>query len=317
MLRYPYDFIFGQNIILIMEGKNKMESNSNIKIHELPSIQSTNVDPSDLLVIETSSDTYSIKIEEIRVLLNSDEKVNAIYNQLSVIISEMNSAISETVHLLKESIDINKSSIQSVIEYVEQVKHQISDIQILIKSINEITDNHKSLLESIQDIQTEHSNMIVENSANIEDATELINITIEDIGTLKEVTNSTNSTVVDIENTLSKFISNTNLIVDNLKKMDIDNLDISKKYSEDLYSDCMKYIDYFHHVHSEPPNFDEPWHWEEKISGYAHPVHTLYHTTDSNWDPKFYKIPGVWELKGYVNLSEDDQTVEYIYERVK
>ena len=55
-------------------------------------------------------------------------------------------------------------------------------------------------------------------------------------------------------------------------------------------------IDYYHHCEAAPPNFDEPCYYEKELTGYCYPIHSLYHTTDDNWNPLNHHIPTTFSI---------------------
>ena len=114
--------------------------------------------------------------------------------------------------------------------------------------------------------------------------------------------------------------NNINVISGTLQK-NIDNLrsDLTS-YADTLYDRCIKYIDYYHHIHENPPNFDEPYNEKSNTTvAYIMPVGAIYETMDKDYDPNDH-LPGSWYFCGLGTATETSnmkQVQYYTWTRVK
>ena len=81
----------------------------------------------------------------------------------------------------------------------------------------------------------------------------------------------------------------------------------------------MLYIDYYHHIHEFPPNFDEPYKGDPMVARYIHPVGTIFETQDPDFKPEKW-FPGTWKFIGTgASMDEEGNRVldYYTYVRIE
>ena len=111
-------------------------------------------------------------------------------------------------------------------------------------------------------------------------------------------------------------------VTDNIKRLDDvigNNANTAKKYSDQLYDQIMEYIDYYHHYHEDPPNFDDPNAADTKQMNKIFKVGTIYETIKKNFVPE-NELPGKWEYVGETHVYDtngDDILCKYTYVRIE
>lgn len=285
-----------------------------VKIRELPITESSKVLDSNLMIVELNDDTYAIRIDELKVLFSADKKILAVQQELIQTITQIQQQLTGSIITLSETVTSNSQNISGINEYIEKNKSNISTIQQNIKSLKEFVDTTTETLNSITTTIDEYANILADHSNALSILSDTTQEHTNSIETMTKDIQTNADNHEQLQSKYSEYTSNNNLIIEELKKTDIDNLRIAKKYSDDNYDDIMQYIDYYHHYTETPPNFDEPFYYEKELAGYVYPIGTLYRTTNKDWDPENYKVPGDWILRTTVQI--ENGFIEYIYERI-
>ena len=80
-----------------------------------------------------------------------------------------------------------------------------------------------------------------------------------------------------------------------------------------MYDQIMLYIDFYHHIHEFPPNFDEPYKGDPMVARYIHPVGTIYESHDREFNPNKW-FPGTWKFAGTgASMDKDGKRVVDYY----
>lgn len=294
-----------------------MATTGEIKIKELDAISSEQVQDTNLMVIETSSDTKSITINDLKIIFSADQKITAVQMALLNAIEQQRVELDEIINAILDTIELNETQLKELSDYINQNKQQVLTIQKNILDLQNLTKEHSETLESINKLLDEHGNLLNTHSNEILDLQKLTEEHSKEISTAKQNIQTNTDDIKSLTQSYTEYTNTNNLNIAELKKADTTNSKDLKQYVDNSYDDIMQYIDYYHHYTENPPNFDEPYYYEKELAGYVYPIGSLYHTTISTWDPKNYKVPGTWILVGTVTLSGDDNIIEYVYERIE
>lgn len=294
-----------------------MATTGEVKIKELEKISSNEIQDTDLMVIETSNDTRSILINDLKIIFSADKKISAVQEALLNTIADQRSELDEIINSILDNMELDEVQLGELSSYMNQNKQQVLTIQKNILELQQITKTHTETLDSINTLLEQYGELLDMHSNNISDLQDLTTIHSEDMSTMKQNIQTNADNIADLLKEYNSYTEDNNLIIKELKKTDTDNVKKLKQYIDDAYDDIMKYIDYYHHYTETPPNFDEPFYYEKELAGYVYPVGSLYHTTISTWDPKNYKVPGTWILVTTITLSEDNNIIEYVYKRIE
>lgn len=282
-----------------------------IKIYELPSKHRQDVNGSEYMVIDDGIDTKKITVEELQLIFSADNKISALSTHVEKIISAALNEISQLEKSIANKLSTYEGSVSDLSAQIEDAKRQIGVLQESIlkhdKSIEEFTTHFNTLDKSIETIK----NSIQTNSSNISNLTKQVNANTNDIITLKNSVNTDSENITNLTNelaTLKKTVSD-NYTTLNKKITDLD--DKLTKYIDKKYEDAVKYIDYYHHIHENPPNFDEAYTGEDPISlNYIYPIGSIYQTSNADFDPDLH-FPGVWKYCG-LGTAHDDEGIEQV-----
>ena len=276
-----------------------------IKIKELPKKQLTEIQSTDIMVIEDSTDTYQIPIEDLRLFFSNDEKLQSIINKVDEIYSELDNKIDDAIKDFDTTNNDFESRLTNLFEDHERTKQQLgeireelTDVQNDIVEIQEHLKNNDTSIADIEEVLKDHSNRI----ETLEEKT----ADHEDRITLLENDNATNKT--DIANLQAEVTQFKQDMATEIKRLDDRITSINTEnheYTDKAYDNLMLYIDYYHHVHEFPPNFDEPYKGDPMVARYIHPVGTIFETGDPNFNPTKW-FPGTWEFKG-TGASMDEE----------
>ena len=290
-----------------------------IKIKELPSKQLTEIQSTDIMVIEDSTDTYQIPIEDLRLFFSNDEKLQSIINKVDEIYSELDNKIDDAIKDFDTTNNDFESRLTNLFEDHERTKQQLgkireelTDAQNDIVEIQEHLKNNDTSIADIEEVLKDHSNRI----ETLEEKT----ADHEDRITLLENDNATNKT--DIANLQAEVTQFKQDMATEIKRLDDRITSINTEnheYTDKAYDNLMLYIDYYHHVHEFPPNFDEPYKGDPMVARYIHPVGTIFETGDPNFNPTKW-FPGTWEFKGTgASMDEEGNRIVdyYTWQRIE
>lgn len=290
-----------------------------IKIKELPKKQLTEIQSTDIMVIEDSTDTYQIPIEDLRLFFSNDEKLQSIINKVDEIYSELDNKIDDAIKDFDTTNNDFESRLTNLFEDHERTKQQLgkireelTDAQNDIIEIQEHLKNNDTSIADVEEVLKDHSNRI----ETLEEKT----ADHEDRITLLENDNATNK--IDIANLQAEVTQFKQDMVTEIKRLDDRITSINTEnheYTDKAYDNLMLYIDYYHHVHEFPPNFDEPYKGDPMVARYIHPVGTIFETGDPNFNPTKW-FPGTWEFKGTgASMDEEGNRIVdyYTWQRIE
>lgn len=290
-----------------------------IKIKELPSKEYVDISDTDIMVIEDSSDTKQIPVSALKLFFSSDSKIKAISDKLDTNLEQ----IRQTLEQLRNSIDSSddalaqrvtnlyndheatKRRLGKLTEDVVDVQNHIKDLDVhftrvdsQINALQTLTATHSSQIKSLQDTTSDHEKRLV---------------------ALKKDNDTNKADIANIKKAIKDLNDRVTREINRLDKADTDNKNSNIEYSDRLYNDAMRYIDYYHHIHTNPPNFDEPYKGDPIVANYIHPVGTIYTTSDPDFDPNEW-FPGAWKYVGVGASYNNDMTNRidyYTYIRMK
>ena len=281
----------------------------NIKIKDLPRILHANIANEDLMPIDCSGGTYSITVGELLVIFSADNKILALQDKIQKALVTMSEQFEKNLTELANALDTVRMQVTGQGEWQEQAKTQIMAIQKSVADLEASVSGNTKSIENINSSILEISAKLSEHLEQYNTLKELVDAHTESIDQIE----SDIAAIPSIDQALDEYIELTNKTIEELKKSDTTNKSDILKTIDEKYDDIMKYIDYYHHCEETPPNFDEPYYWEKELVGYCYPIHSLYHTTEQDWDPQNYRIPGEWTLRSTTALTGG--VTEYIYER--
>ena len=290
-----------------------------VKIKELPIKTLKEITNEDIMVIEDSIDTKQISIEDLQIFFSADNKITALKelleNELKKISDDLNNKItdlgnkdSDLIKRLEDLYEDHENTKKRLGNLIEKVVDIEKILNITIEQVNENKYNILSLFDYTSEIRTDLDTAIT-NIAKHE--TQINNIDAKNQEQDRKLTKHEK----DISNIDKKVTDNTNRLDEAIEN----NADTAKKYSDQLYDQIMKYIDYYHHYHEDPPNFDDPNAADTKQMNKIFKVGTIYETIKKDFVPE-NELPGTWKYVGetYVYDTEGNTVlVKYTYVRTK
>lgn len=290
-----------------------------IKIKELPSKEYVDISDTDIMVIEDSSDTKQIPVSALKLFFSSDSKIKAISDKLDANLEQIRQTLEQLRNSINSSDDslaqrvtnlyndheATKRRLGKLTEDVVDVQNHIKGLDVhftrvdsQINALQTLTATHSSQIKSLQDTTSDHEKRLVE---------------------LKKDDDTNKTDIANIKKAIKDLNDRITQEITRLDKADTDNKKSNIEYSDRLYNDAMRYIDYYHHIHTNPPNFDEPYKGDPIVANYIHPVGTIYTTSDSDFDPNEW-FPGAWKYVGVGASYNNDMTNRidyYTYIRMK
>lgn len=291
----------------------------NVKIKELPIKRYAEMKLTDLMVLEDTSDTKQITVQDLKLFFSSDEKLEAIIDQMNTTFDELRDYID--THF-QEIIDTDRDlerRINNLFEDHEDTKRRLGKMR------EELTDAQNDIV-NIQDHLKEVDSSITDLNKVTSDHEKRLIFLEKDNATNKE-----NILKLQQDNEMNKknisklqqdLVNLSTHVDEEVKRLDGRITTINNEnhdYTDKAYDNLMKYIDYYHHVHENPPNFDEPYKGDPQVAAYIHPVGTVFNTSDSNFDINKW-FPGTWKYVGVGAAFAKDGTRAvdmYTYVRIE
>ena len=282
-----------------------------VKIHELPTKTSDSILDTDIMVIEDTQDTKQISIKDLKLILDSKQTLESIKNSIEKEMNDLTDNVEKSVKEINKIAESLRTEFGDTSEEISRINKTLESIQ---KNYSDIADTvekletFKSLVEkSIEDINkvlTDHTNTISTISKQTTSNT-------KDLESLKNTVDTQQKSIDDNIHNIEELQSSLSSEVERLEEL-LQNVDDSeRKYAEKLYDDIMKYIDYYHHIHENPPNFDEPYQGDPVIADYINPIGSIYQTTDKDFVYS-KQFPGTWIYCGVAHAIDDNnKTIEY------
>lgn len=218
-----------------------------VKIKELPEIRYTGIVDSDLMLVETSSDTYKMTIGDAKALFSSDEKINALDNKLSLEISNYEEItnvsinnLAEQVTEISQNISNNNTNLSNVVKRVATLESSIVETNTNVsqnaEDIVELSlriDNNDTLLETHETHLTSIDNSIIQIKKNITNLQTLTKSHTESISTI-------NKTLTSLQEQIDQININTS---EDLSEQVV----ALKQMITDKYDEIEAQIEFWHH----------------------------------------------------------------------
>lgn len=290
-----------------------------VKIKELPIKTLKEITKEDIMVIEDSIDTKQISVEDLQIFFSADNKISALKELLENELNKLSDDLNNKITDLGDKDSDLKKRLEDLYEDHENTKRRLGDLiekvvdlqKLLNETVNRVEKNEKDISD-LQDYTLELREDIDKNRTDIDKHTERL----DDID---EKNQEQDRRLTDNENDISDLEKT---VEDNIKRIDDtigNNANTAKEYSDQLYDQIMMYIDYYHHYHEDPPNFDDPNEADTKQMNKIFKIGTIYETILKDFVPE-NELPGTWEYVGetYVYDTEGDTVlVKYTYVRTK
>ena len=290
-----------------------------VKIHELPVKKYSELNPTDIMVLEDTSDTKQITIEQLKLFFSSDDKLQATIEYLEGLYNGLNDELDKHISECDGLNEDFESRLSNLFEDHERTKAQIGDIQEqLVDAQNDIkdiqkhlTDNDSKILE-LQQTVADHEERLTENETKLADHEERLIALEADNETNKANISQLQQDLKTLSDHVDEEIKKLN---DRITQINTEN----HEYTDKAYDNIMLYIDYYHHIHEFPPNFDEPYKGDPMVARYIHPVGTIFETQDPDFKPEKW-FPGTWKFIGTgASMDEEGNRVldYYTYVRIE
>ena len=290
-----------------------------VKIHELPVKKYSELNPTDIMVLEDTSDTKQITIEQLKLFFSSDDKLQATIEYLEGLYNGLNDELDKHISECDGLNEDFESRLSNLFEDHERTKAQIGDIQEqLVDAQNDIkdiqkhlTDNGSKILE-LQQTVADHEERLTENETKLADHEERLVALEADNETNKANISQLQQDLKTLSDHVDEEIKKLN---DRITQINTEN----HEYTDKAYDNIMLYIDYYHHIHEFPPNFDEPYKGDPMVARYIHPVGTIFETQDPDFKPEKW-FPGTWKFIGTgASMDEEGNRVldYYTYVRIE
>lgn len=288
-----------------------------VKIKELPVKTNAELESTDIMVIEDTSDTKQITIEQLRLFFSNDNKLQAISDSLQRSIDELDDKLDSHIKSCDDVYDDLGSRLNNLFEDHERTKKQVGDIQEqLVDAQNDIKeicshlDKVDSQISELQETVADHENRITANEEKLADHENRITALEKDNEINKQNIAQLQQDLKDLSDHVDSEIKR---LDDRITQVNTENHD----YTDKAYDNLMLYIDYYHHVHEFPPNFDEPYKGDPMVARYIHPVGTIFETQDPDFEPQKW-FPGTWKFVGTgASLDEDGNRILDYYTYVR
>lgn len=282
-----------------------------VKIHELPTKTSDSILDTDIMVIEDAQDTKQISIKDLKLILDSKQTLESIKNSIEKEMNDLTDNVEKSVkeinkiaESLRTEFSDTSEEISRINKTLESIQKNYSDIADTVEKLETFKSSVEKSIKDINKVLTDHTNTISTISKQTTSNT-------KDLESLKNTVYTQQKSIDDNIHNIEELQSSLSSEVERLEEL-LQNVDDSEReYAEKLYDDVMKYIDYYHHIHENPPNFDEPYQGDPVIADYINPIGSIYQTTDKDFVYS-KQFPGTWIYCGVAHAIDDNnKTIEY------
>lgn len=282
-----------------------------VKIHELPKKTSDAVLDTDIMVIEDSQDTKQISIKDLKLILDSKQTLESIKISIETEMDNLSNSVEKSIEEINKIAESLRSEFSDTSEEISRINKTLESIQ---KNYSDIADivrrleaSKSSVEKSIEDI----NKVLTNHTETISDISKQTTSNAKDLKSLKNTVDTQQESIDNNIHNIEELQSSLSSEVERLEEL-LQNVDDSEReYAEKLYDDIMKYIDYYHHIHENPPNFDEPYQGDPVIADYMNPIGTIYQSTDKDFIGNC-RFPGTWIYCGVAHAIDDNnKTIEY------
>lgn len=292
-----------------------------IKISELPQKGfKDGINDTDIMIIEDTADTKKISIKDLKLIFSADEKLSALRSNLENQIDETKKQVNDFSTRFDDELSTIKGQYSSINQDIADVKKKMSTLQQsqlqIENQVDVFSDNVSKNTSNITDLFSKYAAQN-KDIVTLKDTVE--NHAVQ-ISSMSQTLQSNTSDIRDIGSKCLSLESRLDSVSSTLQR-NIDNLNESLiNYADSLYDRCIKYIDYYHHIHENPPNFDEPYsEMTNPTVSYILPVGAIFQTKDKDYDPNDH-LPGSWYFCGLGTATETDTMTQvqfYTWTRVK
>ncbi|HAU84384.1 MAG TPA: hypothetical protein DCW90_02390 [Lachnospiraceae bacterium] len=276
-----------------------------IKIKELPIKPGSDIGSKDIMLIEDTVDTKQITIEDLQIFFSSDKKITALKDSLEKQINDLSKELDQKIKDLESKDSDLKKKVEDLYNDHENTKRRLGDLiekvtdisNLLDKTIDRVSNNEKAI-KNLQDFTSTIRK-------DLDTAIDNINKHGDRLTAIETKNTEQDNRLAQNEKDISDL---DNKITYNINRIDntiANNATNAKTYSDQLYDQIMKYIDYYHHYHEDPPNFDDPYGADTKLMNTIFKIGAIYETVQDDFNPKDY-LPGDWEYAGDTYVYDMD-----------
>lgn len=288
-----------------------------IKIKELPVKSYNGISGEDIMVIEDKNDTKQITVQDLQLFFSSDIKLTALKETMEASLAELEKNFNNKLKEMISDDNTTKKQLTDLYNDHERTKARLGDL------IEKVTDLENLLNDTIERVEKNELSI-----SNLQTYTKQIRTDLDKAitridGHDKKISNiEEKDKEQDLRFEVNEISFNELKEAYEKKIVELDKTinedrDTAKNYSDQLYDQIMKYIDYYHHYHEDPPNFDDPNGADTKQMNLIYKVGTIYETNIEDFKPE-ENLPGTWEFIGFSNIYGTDGSVKmkkYIYVR--
>lgn len=290
-----------------------------IKIKELPIKTLSGISTEDIMVIEDKIDTKQITVQDLQLFFSSDNKINALKTAIETRLDEIVKDYNKQIQTLeRDDTEIN-NRIEDLYNDHENTKKRLGN---LIEKVVDIENLLNATIECVEANETDISNLQTftkQIRSDLDTAIKNIETHTSQITKIEEKNKEQDDRFDENEKELEEFKNEYQNKMNELDKTISENKSEAKDYSDQLYDQIMQYIDFYHHYHEDPPNFDDPNWADTKQMNLIYKVGTVYETTIKDFNTE-ENLPGTWKYVGCTNVYNKDGDVvltKYMYTRVE
>lgn len=288
-----------------------------IKIKELPVKSYDGINSTDLMIIEDSIDTKQITVEDLQLFFSSDKKVTALKESIEQLLNELEDEFNQKINNLRKDDSDIENRLTDLYNDHERTKQRLGN---LIEKVVDIENLLNATIERVEKNETSISNLqefTKEIRSDLDTAMKNIEDHADEIDKIKDKNEEQDLRFEVNEEYMNEFKEEYTEKMKELDETINDDRNSAKEYSDQLYDQIMQYIDFYHHLHEDPPNFDDPNQADTQQMNLIFKVGSIYETVDEDFDPEG-NLPGEWEYVGMTNVYDNDGNIKmrkYTYVR--
>lgn len=230
-----------------------------IRIKSLPVQQYADIDETNIMIIEDAKDTKQVSVKNLKLLFSADAKINALRTELKNYVKSTTSTFVTNVDNIDKTVKEYTAKIDSLYSDHEQTKARLGELQEQYVKLSDATTKLQQDVKALQSDILSHDKLI-QSIISRTDKLETDNIkNKQDIQNIIKKNTAQDTIIANIQKDIAATKESYNQQITDIIKTISENKQNASDYADTLYNDAITFIDYYHHIHDNPPNWDDPY----------------------------------------------------------
>ena len=230
-----------------------------IRIKSLPEKPYAEIDESNIMIIEDDKDTKQVSVKNLKLLFSADAKINALRTELKNYVKSTTSTFVTNVDNIDKTVKEYTAKVDSLYSDHEQTKARLGELQEQYIKLSDIATKLQQDVKTLQSDVVAHDKVIQTIISRIDKLEADNTKNKQDIQNIIKKNTAQDTTISNIQKDIATTKESYNQQIADIIQTISDNKQTASDYADTLYNDAITFIDYYHHIHDNPPNWDDPY----------------------------------------------------------